>query len=79
MTQNEQFKYDVRVRERMLKRGVITEAEVQKKLDALVGLDAACEELEASQPALGSTAGGAVPQTGSVGAEAGSDEDLEAP
>ncbi|HEY5375783.1 MAG TPA: hypothetical protein VIK01_19020 [Polyangiaceae bacterium] len=46
------FKYDVRVRERMLKRGILTDAELGKHVDALADVTDQVIEVELKQPAL---------------------------
>jgi len=48
----ENFKYDVRVRERMLKRGLLTESELGKHIDALTDVTDQVVEVELKQPAL---------------------------
>ena len=48
----ENFKYDVRVRERMLKRGLLTESELTKHVDALADVTDQVIEVELKQPAL---------------------------
>jgi hypothetical protein len=48
----ENFKYDVRVRERMLKRGLLTESELGKHVDALADVTDQVVEVELKQPAL---------------------------
>jgi len=48
----ENFKYDVRVRERMLKRGLLTEAELAKHIDAATDVTDLVVEVELKQPAL---------------------------
>src|SRR6187551_3537761 len=48
----ENFKYDVRVRERMLKRGLLTEGELTKHVDALADVADQVIEVELKQPAL---------------------------
>ena len=48
----ENFKYDVRVRERMLKRGLLTESELGKHVDALTDVADQVVEVELKQPAL---------------------------
>lgn len=53
MSEPELFKYDVRVRERMLHRGGVSEAQIKQRLDALPDLDAECEVMVLQQPALG--------------------------
>lgn len=52
MTDSELFKYDVRVRERMLRKGLIEEAEVSKRLDGLPDLEGKYIEFDLKQPAL---------------------------
>src|SRR5450755_3465878 len=46
------FKYDIRVRERMLKRGILTDAELSKHVDALADVTDQVIEVELKQPAL---------------------------
>jgi len=48
----ENFKYDVRVRERMLKRGLLTESELTKHVEALADVTDQVIEVELKQPAL---------------------------
>jgi hypothetical protein len=48
----EDFKYDMRVRERMLRRGELTEAELTKHVDALTDVAELLVEVELKQPAL---------------------------
>jgi hypothetical protein len=48
----ENFKYDVRVRERMLKRGLLTETELSKHIDAATDVTDLLVEVELKQPAL---------------------------
>jgi hypothetical protein len=48
----ENFKYDVRVRERMLKRGLLTESELNKHVEALADVTDQVVEVELKQPAL---------------------------
>jgi hypothetical protein len=48
----EDFKYDMRVRERMLRRGELTEAELTKHVDALTDVADLLVEVELKQPAL---------------------------
>jgi hypothetical protein len=48
----EDFKYDMRVRERMLKRGELTESELAKHVDALTDVADLLVEVELKQPAL---------------------------
>jgi hypothetical protein len=46
------FKYDIRVRERMLKRGLLTDSELGKHVDALADVTDQVIEVELKQPAL---------------------------
>ena len=46
------FKYDIRVRERMLKRGMLTDSELGKHVDALADVTDQVVEVELKQPAL---------------------------
>jgi hypothetical protein len=48
----EDFKYDMRVRERMLRRGELTESELTKHVDALTDVADLVVEVELKQPAL---------------------------
>jgi hypothetical protein len=48
----ENFKYDVRVRERMLKRGLLTEGELAKHIEAAADVSELLVEVELKQPAL---------------------------
>jgi len=48
----EDFKYDMRVRERMLKRGELTEGELTKHVEALTDVADLVIEVELKQPAL---------------------------
>jgi len=48
----ENFKYDVRVRERMLKRGLLTEGELAKHIEAAADVAELVVEVELKQPAL---------------------------
>lgn len=52
MTNLEAFKFDVRVRERMLRRAAITDAELARHLEALRDLESQCDEMPLKQPAL---------------------------
>lgn len=47
------FKYDVRVRERMLKRGLVTEADIKRHLEGLSDLEPTSGHVELAQPAIG--------------------------
>jgi ribosomal protein L12E/L44/L45/RPP1/RPP2 len=52
MRDPEMFKYDVRVRERMLRGGRITVEEVNSLLQALPDVESECEDVLLPQPAL---------------------------
>ena len=52
MTGSEIFKLDVRIRERMLRKGSLSEAEVNKHLEALPDVASQGEDLPLRQPAL---------------------------
>lgn len=56
MRNPEIFKYDVRVRERMLRSGRINAEEIGKLLEALPDLEAAAEAVSLNQPALDAAA-----------------------
>lgn len=51
------FKFDVRVRERMLKRGLLAESDLQKHLEGLGDAEAKSEQVQLHQPALGTSDG----------------------
>ena len=65
MRDPEMFKYDVRVRERMLRGGRITVEEVSSLLQALPDVESECEDVLLPQPALdlAATAAAATRQT----------------
>ena len=52
MTGSESFKFDVRIRERMLRKGTLSESEVGKHLEGLSVVAAQGEDLVLRQPAL---------------------------
>lgn len=56
MRDPDMFKYDVRVRDRMLRAGRITSDDVGRLLDALPDLEASIEAVPLNQPALDVTA-----------------------
>ena len=66
MTGSEIFKFDVRIRERMLRKGTVSEAEVNKHLEALSDVAAHGEDLVLRQPALHRHDEGAANRTKSV-------------
>ena len=47
------FKYDVRVRARLLESGEISEEEIGKRLAALPDVSDRCDTVELQQPAIG--------------------------
>lgn len=56
MSDPAEFKYDVRVRDRMLKRGLLSEADLKRHLEGLSDAEQKSESVILGQPALG-TAG----------------------
>jgi hypothetical protein len=58
MTDPELFKYDIRVRERMLKRGELNEPDLERHLSSLEDLETKCSRVDQPQPALGSASDG---------------------
>jgi hypothetical protein len=60
MRDPEIFKYDVRVRDRMLKAGRISTDEIAKVLDALPDVEAQAEVVPLNQPALDTAPAGVV-------------------
>lgn len=48
----ESFKFDVRVRERLLRSGQLSDAEIQKRLDGLADVSANAATVELKQPAF---------------------------
>ena len=52
MTGSESFKFDVRIRERMLRKGTLSDAEVGKHLEGLSDVAAQGEDMVLRQPAL---------------------------
>ncbi|GMV13907.1 MAG: hypothetical protein HS104_40245 [Polyangiaceae bacterium] len=53
MTDLDLFKYDVRIRERMIRRGLLSETDVTRHLDGLSDAEAKCDPVPQHQPALG--------------------------
>ena len=76
MSDSNIFKLDVRVRERMLARGQVTEEEIKKHLDALPDTEQHGEAIQQAQPALGSSPGGEAPTRASHAPS--EDDDVEA-
>lgn len=54
MSTNETFKYDVRVRERMVSKGLLTPDAVKAHLDGLKDVESESRPIGVPQPALGS-------------------------
>lgn len=54
MTQSieEEFRFDVRIQERMVKKGLVEKEELQKRLEALADLENESELLDLEQPGL---------------------------
>src|SRR5215510_11172885 len=52
----ENFKFDVRIRARMLAKGGLSEGDVQKHLEALQDAASSVESVDISQPAIGTPA-----------------------
>lgn len=69
------FKYDVRVRERMLKRGLVTEADIKRHLEGLSDLEPTSGRVELPQPAIG-VAGSA--RSGAPAVRHAPDDEVEA-
>jgi hypothetical protein len=69
--------FDVRVRERNLKAGTVTEKDVEKYIGSLPDLADQSEPFGTSQPALVQPAVAAAVDTGSHDADLGDDEDDE--
>ena len=53
MKGSELFKYDVRVRERMLGKGLIDDKQLTQHLEKLPDLSSVCDTVTTDQPALG--------------------------
>lgn len=58
MSTNDYFKYDVRVRERMLARGMLTDGELKSHLEALKDLESEVRPVSVPQPALATASTG---------------------
>lgn len=52
------FRYDVRVRDRLLSKGLLTKDELQKHLDSLKDLEGQAEPVQVEAPAGASGEGG---------------------
>jgi hypothetical protein len=75
MKDSELFKYDVRVRERMLKKGLLADKDLGRHLEALPDREAACERVVLEQPAIGRHEPGGARRVESNGADTSDDED----
>lgn len=53
MSIDDSFRYDVRVRERLLNKGILKPEDVQKHLEALADVETQSEPVSLEQPALG--------------------------
>lgn len=56
MSIEEDFIYDVRIRERMLAKGELEKKQLEQRLEALQDVEAQAEAVELPQPAVGSPA-----------------------
>ena len=52
MNIEEEFRFDVRIQERMLKKGLVTESELEQRLSGLKDVEEEAEALELQQPGL---------------------------
>ena len=52
MSIEEEFRFDVRIQERMVKKGLVEKDELQKRLEALKDLEGDSEFLDLEQPGL---------------------------
>lgn len=50
MNIEEEFRFDVRIQERMVKKGLVSEEELQQHLSALKDVESESEELDLEQP-----------------------------
>lgn len=75
MKHSELFKYDVRVRERMLKKGLLADKDLARHLEGLADRETASERVALEQPAIGRHEPGGVRRAESNGAETADDED----
>jgi hypothetical protein len=75
MKSSELFKFDVRVRERMLKKGLISDKELATHLESLTDRATVCDDVRLDQPALGRHDPIGVRQRESNGAEGPSGHD----
>ncbi len=75
MKHSELFRYDVRVRERMLKKGLIADKDLGKHLEALPDRESVCDRVTLDQPAIGRHDPGGVRRVESNGMDRSDDED----
>lgn len=59
MSTSEYFKYDVRIRERMLAKGLLSEKDLQSHLESLPDVEAEASPVAIPQPALAGSAAAA--------------------
>jgi hypothetical protein len=52
MSIEEDFRFDVRIQERMLQKGLVKEDELKTRLDSLVDVEGQSEPLDLQQPGL---------------------------
>lgn len=52
MTIEEEFRFDVRIQERLLKKGLVSEDELKQRLDSLKDVEGESEILDLQQPGL---------------------------
>lgn len=66
MRDPETFKFDVRVRERMMKSGRLSSEELTKHLEAVEDVESNLADIELDQPALGRPDGSAAPKASAI-------------
>lgn len=52
MNIDEEFRFDVRIQERMVKKGLVTKEELEKRLETLRDIESESEALDLEQPGL---------------------------
>lgn len=75
MKNSELFKYDVRVRERMLNKGLLGDKDLARHLESLPDREAQCDRVVLDQPAIGRHEPGGARRAESNGADTSDDED----
>jgi hypothetical protein len=75
MKHSELFKYDVRVRERMLTKGLLADKDLARHLEALPDREPSSERVSLEQPAIGRHEPGGMRRAESNGADTSDDED----